>query len=124
VAHPIRVLLIDDEPMFLEAVRALLEHDDRVKVVGSSSSGEEGVALARSSGAEVALVDFQLPTMDGVEITRRLLEQDAAIKVIALTGSGDETTPGALRDAGATHYLFKGGLHDEIVDAILDASER
>jgi two-component system, NarL family, invasion response regulator UvrY len=122
VAHPIRVLLIDDEPMFLEAVRALLELDDRVQVVGSSSSGEEGVELARSARADVALVDFQLPTMDGVEITRRLLEQDAGIKVIAVTGSGDETTPAALRNAGATQYLFKGALHDEIVDAIVAVS--
>jgi DNA-binding NarL/FixJ family response regulator len=123
VSDPIRVLLVDDEPIFLEAVRALLELDDRVVVVGTSESGEHALALARDESPDVVLVDFQLPAMDGVEITRRLLEQDGELKVIAMTGSGDETTPDALRRAGATRYLFKGGLHDEIVEAIVSVSE-
>jgi DNA-binding NarL/FixJ family response regulator len=122
VAQPIRVLLVDDEPIFLEAVRALLDLDARVTVVGASDNGEQALALAQREQPEVALVDVRLPTMDGAEITRRLLAQDTRLKVIALTGAGDEDTTAALRAAGATHFLVKGGLHDEIVDSIVAAA--
>jgi DNA-binding NarL/FixJ family response regulator len=120
--RPVRVLLVDDEPMFLAAVRALLELDGRVKVVGATDNGAHALELAQAEHPDVALVDLALPEMDGFETTRRLLANEPAMKVIAVSGLSDGKAEAAARAAGATTFLFKGGLHDEFADAILSAS--
>jgi len=116
------VLLVDDEPMFLAAVQALLELDSRVKVVGATDNGAHALELAKAEHPDVALVDLALPEMDGFETTRRLLASEPAMKVIVVSGLSDEEAGAAARAAGATAFLLKGGLHDEFADAILAAS--
>jgi DNA-binding NarL/FixJ family response regulator len=117
----IRVLLVDDEPMFIEAVQALLEADGRLNVVGVAGNGPDAVALALQEHPDVALVDLALPGFDGFETTRQLLAQTPAMKVVVLSGLSDGTEADAAHDAGATGFLFKGGLHDEIAEAIVGA---
>jgi DNA-binding NarL/FixJ family response regulator len=117
----VRVLLVDDEPMFREAVRALLEADGRVDVVGVAGNCPDAVELALAQHPDVALVDLALPGVDGFETTRLLLAQQPAMKVVVLSGLSDGTEAGAAHDAGATGFLFKGGLHEEIADAIMGA---
>jgi DNA-binding NarL/FixJ family response regulator len=118
---PIRVLLVDDEPMFLEALRALLETDSRVDVVASVGNGIDAIALAQSKRADVALVDLALPGTSGFETTRRLIAEESPIKVVVISGLSDGSEANAARDAGASRFLLKGGLHDEIADAIVAA---
>jgi DNA-binding NarL/FixJ family response regulator len=117
----VRVLLVDDEPMFLEAVRALLEADGRVDVIGVAGNCPDAMELALKERPDVALVDLALPGVDGFETTRLLLAQRPAMKVVVLSGLSDGTEAGAAQDAGATGFLFKGGLHEEIADAIVGA---
>jgi two-component system response regulator DesR len=120
---PIRVLLVDDEPMFLEALIALLEHDERISIVATADSGEEAVELARRRKPDVALVDLAMPGLDGFELTRELVTSDPATRVVAVSGlSGPGDAERAL-DAGASGFLLKGGLYNEIADAIVAASE-
>jgi DNA-binding NarL/FixJ family response regulator len=118
---PVRVLLVDDEPMFLEALQALLETDSRVSVVASADNGVDAVALALSERPDVALVDLALPGTSGFETTRRLIAEAPPIKVVVISGLSDGSEMNAARDAGATRFLLKGGLHDEIADAIVAA---
>jgi DNA-binding NarL/FixJ family response regulator len=118
---PIRVLLVDDEPMFLEALRALLETDTRVAVIASARNGVDALALARSERPDVALVDLTLPGGDGFETTRRLIAEAPPIKVVVISGLSDGSELHAAREAGAARFLLKGGLHGEIADAIVDA---
>jgi DNA-binding NarL/FixJ family response regulator len=118
---PVRVLLVDDEPMFLEALRALLETDSRVDVVASADNGLDAIALAQSKRADVALVDLALPGTNGFETTRRLIAEAAPIKVVVISGLSDGSEASAARDAGASRFLLKGGLHEEIADAIVAA---
>jgi DNA-binding NarL/FixJ family response regulator len=118
---PVRVLLVDDEPMFLEALRALLETDSRVDVVAAAGNGLDAIALALSEHPDVALVDLALPGTSGFETTRRLIAEAAPIKVVVISGLSDGSEADAARDAGASRFLLKGGLHDEIADAIVDA---
>jgi len=118
---PVRVLLVDDEPMFLEALRALLETDSRVDVVASADNGPDAIALAQSKRADVALVDLALPGTNGFETTRRLIAEAAPIKVVVISGLSDGSEASAARDAGASRFLLKGGLHEEIADAIVEA---
>jgi DNA-binding NarL/FixJ family response regulator len=118
---PVRVLLVDDEPMFLEALQALLETDARVCVVASADNGADAVALALSVQPDVALVDLTLPGANGFETTRRLIAEAPPIKVVVISGLSDGSEADAAHDAGASRFLLKGGLHDEIADAIVDA---
>jgi DNA-binding NarL/FixJ family response regulator len=115
------VLLVDDEPMFLEALKALLETDERVSVVAVADNGPDAIKLAVTVRPDVALVDLALPGVDGFETTRLLLAQAPSIKVVVISGLSDGTEVDAAREAGATRFLFKGDLHDEIADAIVAA---
>jgi DNA-binding NarL/FixJ family response regulator len=119
--QPVRVLLVDDEPIFLAALQALLETDARVTIVGLAANGPDAIELAVKVRPDVALVDLALPGVNGFETTRMLLAQTPALKVVAISGLSDGTEVDAAREAGATHFLFKGGLHDEIADTIVDA---
>jgi NarL family two-component system response regulator LiaR len=119
---PIRVLLVDDESIFLHALRALLEHDGRVEVVGEAVSAQQALDLAATVQPDVVLIDLTLPGMDGFETTRRLIAKSPELKVIAVSGLSNEEAEEAARAAGATMFLYKGGLHDEIADAIVDAA--
>jgi DNA-binding NarL/FixJ family response regulator len=116
----VRVLLVDDEPMFLEALRALLETDSRVAVVASADNGADAIELALREHPDVALVDLALPGASGFETTRRLIAEAAPIKVVVISGLSDGSEANAARDAGASRFLLKGGLHDEIADAIVE----
>ena len=120
---PVRVLLVDDEPMFLEALKALLETDARVSVVAAADNGADAIELALREQPDVALVDLTLPGANGLETTRRLIAEAAPIKVVVISGLSDGNEANAAQDAGATGFLLKGGLHDEIADAIVEAHQ-
>jgi DNA-binding NarL/FixJ family response regulator len=122
MAPPIRVLLVDDESIFLAALQALLAGDRRVEVVGAAGNSADALALSDSEKPDVVLIDLALPGMDGFETTRRLIERRPAVKVIAVSGLSTNEAEDAALEAGATGFLFKGGLHDEIADAIVAAA--
>ncbi len=120
-ALPVRVLLVDDQPMFVEALKALLESDDRVDVVAATDNGAHAIELAATSRADVAIVDLNLPGLDGVETTRLLVERTPELRVVVVSGRSEGTEEQAALDAGAACFLYKGGLHDEIANAIVAA---
>jgi two-component system response regulator DesR len=120
----VRVLLVDDEPMFLEAVRALLAHDERIDVVGVASSGADAVRLARSQRPDVALVDLGMPGVDGFELTRQLVTTEPAPRVVAGSGHASPVHARRAREAGAAEFLVKGSLHDEVAETIVAVSGR
>jgi DNA-binding NarL/FixJ family response regulator len=120
-ALPVRVLLVDDHPMFVEALRALLEADDRVAVIGSTDNSADALELASAERADVALVDLALPGFDGLETTRLLIASRPELRVVVLSGNAGGDEAQAALDAGAAQFLLKGGLHEEIADAIVAA---
>ena len=117
---PIRVLLVDDEPLFLEALAALLARDDRVEIVAATRRSEEAAELAAAAQPDVALVDLAMPGADGYETTRRLIRDSPNLKVIVVSGVSGEPARNAALEAGASAFLFKGGLYAEIADTIVD----
>jgi DNA-binding NarL/FixJ family response regulator len=118
----IRVLLVDDEPMFLEALLALLEHDDRIEVVATTETSEQAVELAEANRPVVALVDLAMPGLDGFELTRRLIACAQSPRVVAVSGLSNPQDASRALEAGASRFLLKGGLYDEIAEAIVAAS--
>ncbi|MFD3920544.1 response regulator [Streptomyces sp. NPDC058595] len=116
----IRVLLVDDQPLIRSGFRALLELEDDIKVVAEAADGEEGLALAKEHLPDVALVDIQMPVMDGIEATRHIAADPAlaGVHVVMLTNYGmDEYVFDALR-AGAAGFLVKDIVAEDFLHAV------
>ena len=123
-AQPIRVLVVDDERMFTDALTAVLDQDGRFEVVGTAATGREAVRLAKEGQAEVVLMDMSMPVLDGPAATRRLVALEHAPCVIALSGHTDGLSRAAALEAGATAFVTKSEAFDELVDTILAAYGR
>lgn len=119
---PVRVVIVDDHRLFVDALALLLGHDDRLDVIGTAGDGRSAIDLAVSKQAEVAVIDVRMPEIDGLECARRLRVQSPETRVILVSGLDEPSLPEQARDAGAVALLTKGALHDQIRDAILAAA--
>ncbi|OLT35058.1 DNA-binding response regulator [Actinomadura sp. CNU-125] len=116
----IRVLLVDDQALIRGGFRALLENEDDIEVAAEAANGEQGVALALEHRPDVALVDVQMPVMDGIEATRLIAadERLSGVHVVILTNYGlDEYVFNALR-AGACGFMVKDTEPVDLVQGV------
>ncbi|MFF7794491.1 response regulator [Streptomyces sp. NPDC007991] len=116
----IRVLLVDDQPLIRSGFRALLDLEDDIEVVAEAADGGAGLELAREHLPDVALVDIQMPVVDGIEATRRVAADPdlAGVHVVILTNYGlDEYVFDALR-AGAAGFLVKDIMPEDFLHAV------
>ncbi|WP_426403847.1 response regulator [Streptomyces sp. R-07] len=116
----IRVLLVDDQPLIRSGFRALLDLEDDIEVVAEAADGKEGLELAREHLPDIALIDIQMPVVDGIEATRRIAADPAlaGVHVVILTNYGmDEYVFDALR-AGAAGFLVKDIVPDDFLHAV------
>jgi DNA-binding NarL/FixJ family response regulator len=119
----IRVLLVEDNDVFRQALVLLLELQQGIDVVGAVSEGNGAVAAAQELEPHVVVLDFRLPGMDGVETTLALRRDCPNVAVLCLTASASPRELDALRAAGAVDCLRKDQELDEIVAAIRRAGE-
>ena len=122
--RPVRVLIADDEPLFVETVEALLADDERVEVVGTAANGKQAVELATALAPDVTLMDISMPILDGIEATRRIRERLPNASVLVLTGSSISADVDRARQAGVAAFLTKDRLGTQLVNAILEVGER
>ncbi|WP_238015684.1 response regulator transcription factor [Dactylosporangium sp. AC04546] len=116
----IRVLLVDDQALIRAGFRALLDAEDEFEVVGEAADGERGVELAAELRPDVALVDIQMPRLDGIEATRRIAADPALsdTHVVILTNYGlDEYVYAALR-AGAAGFMVKDTEPEDLLHGV------
>ncbi|MDQ0681417.1 DNA-binding NarL/FixJ family response regulator [Streptomyces achromogenes] len=116
----IRVLLVDDQPLIRSGFRALLDLEDDIEVVAEAADGREGLALVKEQLPDVALIDIQMPVMNGIEATRLIAADPtlADVHVVMLTNYGmDEYVFDALR-AGAAGFLVKDILPEDFLHAV------
>jgi len=114
----IRVLLADDQALFLEGLETLLSSQKDIQVVGQAADGQEAVDLALELHPDVILMDIQMPVLDGIGATRRVKQSLPECRVIALTTFDDkEIVFNALR-AGAVGYLLKDVGSVQLADSI------
>lgn len=117
-ASPIRLILIDDHAVVREGVRAVLETVDDIRVVGEFASGGEALETCSALQPDIALVDLKMPGLSAVETIRGLRDRVPDIRILIFTSFGEDTLIRATLDAGATGFLLKDAMMDDLVRAI------
>jgi len=115
----IRIIIADDHQLFRNGLKILLNAFPEFEVTGEASNGEEFLRILKNFPADVALMDINMPGMDGIEATRRGLKICPTIDIIALSMYGEEEYYYKMVDAGAKGFLVKDSDISEVKEAIL-----
>ena len=116
--EPVRVMVVDDHPVWRDGVRNDLEASGRAVVVAEAADGGEAIERAIEVMPELVLMDLNLPTVRGVEAIRRIVEQSPHVKVLVLSASGEEADVLEAVKVGASGYLLKSATATELADAV------
>src|SRR3990172_11525208 len=115
---PVRILLVDDQLLFRKGLRALLEDQEDMEVVGEASDGAQAVDRVRTAKPDVVLMDIHMPVCNGVEATRLIKCECPETKVIALTVSDEDEDLFEAIKSGASGYLLKDLRPEELFDLV------
>jgi DNA-binding NarL/FixJ family response regulator len=119
----IAVLLVDDHTVVRQGLRALLEGEDDLKVVGEAENGRQAVRLAKQILPDVVVMDVAMPVLNGIEATRQITKEIPSVKVLGLTSYGDDEYVAQLMQAGASGFLIKQTAADDLLKAIRQVKE-
>ncbi len=119
---PVRVLLVDDQALFREALATLLGVRPEIAVVGEAENGAEAIDRVAALRPDVVLMDLHMPVLDGIGATRRLRVEHPDVRVLALTTFDDDEDVFAALRAGAVGYLLKDVSSERLVEALLAAA--
>ncbi|RTQ46333.1 response regulator transcription factor [Hymenobacter gummosus] len=115
----IQVLLVDDHPLVIEGIQALLRDASDIRVAATASSGYEALQrLQEQPGLQVAIVDLNMPGMNGVELLRAMLQQHPQVRAMALSVYYDYSSVTDVLEAGGSGYLLKNTSKKELVEAV------
>lgn len=104
---PVRVMVVDDQPPFRAAARAVVDRIDGFELVVEAESGDDAVALSVAHGPDLILMDINMPGMTGIEATRRIVEAQPAARVVLVSTYDVDDLPADARTCGAVAYLNK-----------------
>ncbi|MFF3347751.1 response regulator [Streptomyces sp. NPDC002779] len=114
---PIRVMVVDDHPMWRDAVARDLG-ESGFEVVATAGDGEQAVRRAKAAGPDVLVLDLNLPAKPGVQVCKELVAHNPALRVLVLSASGEHADVLEAVKSGATGYLLKSASTEELVDAV------
>jgi Response regulator containing a CheY-like receiver domain and an HTH DNA-binding domain len=113
-----KVIIVDDHKMFRSGLRFLLSNIPNITVIGEASNGKEFLKMAENETIDIALMDINMPEMNGIEATRIAMEKYPDLKVIVLSMHGEEEYYDQMLDAGVKGFLLKNSDADELIAAI------
>ena len=113
-----RLLLVDDHQMMREGLRAIIEKDDSLSVIGEAGSGREAVRAAQKLRPDVVVMDVAMSDMNGIEATRQIRALSPNIHVVALSSHSDRRYVKAILEAGASGYILKAAAYGELLRGI------
>ena len=117
----IKIMLVDDNPSTLYAIKDLIEDEDSISIVAEAVNGIEAVALSKKHNPDIILMDVKMPEMDGIEATRIIKKDNQAVKIIGLTSFGSERIEKSILEAGAVSFLDKSDMSaDRLLNGIKD----
>jgi len=114
----ISAVLVDDHPILRKGLRALLEDEDNCRVIGEASDGLTAIELIARLQPDVAIIDVQLPDLNGLEVARRVCDQAPQTKVIMLSMYPDEPYVLEALRHGAVGYVLKGAATTDLIQAV------
>jgi DNA-binding NarL/FixJ family response regulator len=120
-AAPIKVLLADDDELFLESLKALIDRQPELEVVAAAENGLQAIELAAALDIDAVVVDLHMPLVDGVTAVSRLRQDNPSLCLIVLTGDSDTQLHRAATEAGADAVLEKHEMARALVDRLAAA---
>ena len=117
----IKILLADDHQILMDGLKAILEFDPELEVVGTAANGLQVLEFLKSQSADVLLLDLQMPVMDGLETTLQVKKQYPDIKILMLTTNDEGSIITSIFKRGATGYLLKNASKETLIQGIKDA---
>jgi two-component system response regulator NreC len=119
----IRILIADDHGVMRAGLRAMLDAEPAVQVIGEAANGEETLNLSNELHPDIVLLDIGMPDMDGIEVTRSMTKLSPPVKVLILSVYEEESLLREAIRAGASGYIVKRAAGDELIDAIQAVSK-
>jgi DNA-binding NarL/FixJ family response regulator len=114
----IKVLLVDNHAIIREGLRSLLEKQSEMEVIADTDDGRKAIELVRELSPDIVIMDISMPGLNGIEATRQITAEFPDVKVIALSIHSKRRFVADMLSAGATGYILKECLFDELVQAI------
>ncbi|WP_337873255.1 response regulator transcription factor [Ignavibacterium sp.] len=114
----ITIIVADDHPLMRSGVKSVLQSDEQINIIAEAQDGQEALNLIIKHTPNVALIDVEMPKMNGLEIARRILELKLKTKIIFLTMYKDEDMFNAAMDTGAFGYVLKENAAEDILEGV------
>jgi two-component system, NarL family, nitrate/nitrite response regulator NarL len=119
----IRILVVDDHPMVLEGMKAMLSQLSFIELAGTAANAFEAMDILKKISADVAIVDINLPDISGIELTAKIKKEFPQVKILAMSTFKERSYISQMIQNGASGYLVKSASKEEIENAILTAHE-
>ena len=116
--NSIRILAVDDHPLFLQGIAALLATQSDLSLVAEASNGEEAIEAFRTHRPDITLMDLRMPGMNGLDATTSIRNEFPEARIIVLTTFADDVQVVRAVQAGARAYLLKNQLYKELLETI------
>ena len=113
-----RILIVDDHGIVREGLKSLLQNQPDMEVVGEGEDGQVAVELAEQLSPDMVIMDMSMPNLNGIEATHLILKQNPNIKVVILSMHSDRHIVKEILEAGASAYVLKSNLFDEMLRAL------
>ncbi len=118
VREPVRILLADDHGVLRAGLRALLDAEPDLTVIGEAATGEEAVEQARALRPDVVVMDLSMPGIGGLEATRRIAALELGIRILVLTVHAEQEYLLPVLEAGGSGYVTKTSADEDLIEAI------
>lgn len=118
MSETIRLVIADDHPVVRDGLRAMLDTQPDIQVIGEAGTGAEALLLVRSLRPDLVLMDLQMPELDGANATRRIRAEHEDVQILVLTTYDTDADIRGAIEAGATGYLLKDARREDLFNAI------
>ena len=118
MTESIKVLIVDDQQLVRDGIKALLEIKDDFSIIGTAANGQEAIDILKRTPADIILMDVRMPEMDGIEATHAIRKKDSKVRIIMLTTFNNDDYIVKAIQAGADGYLLKDIPKDDLAEAI------